>query len=40
MDARDFRRSIEVLREAFSILTAPDRMGVRLATAESDAPRS
>src|SRR6266508_6402439 len=40
VDVHDLRRSIEVLREAFSILTAPDRMGVRLATAELDAPRS
>ena len=40
VDIGDLRRSIEVLREAFSILTAPGRSGLRSATAELDAPRS
>ena len=34
VDVGEFRRSIEVLREAFSFLTAEDRIGLRLATAE------
>jgi len=37
VDVGELRRSIDVLREAFTFLTAPD--GLRLATAESDAPR-
>ncbi len=34
VDVHELRRSVEVLREAFSFLTAPDRIGLRLATAE------
>ena len=33
VDVGELRRSIEVLREAFSILTAPDRIALRVATA-------
>src|SRR6266545_5345496 len=40
VDIDELRQSIEVLREAFSILKAHDRIGLPLATAESDAPRS
>src|SRR6266545_126197 len=34
VDIDELRQSIEVLRGAFSILTAPDQIGLRLATAE------
>ena len=34
VDVGELRRSIEVLREAFSFLTVEDRIGLRLATAE------
>src|SRR6266487_109804 len=40
VDLGELRRSIDVLREAFSILTAPGRSGLRPATVELDAPRS
>ncbi len=34
VDVHELRRSVEVLRDAFSFLTAPNRIGLRLATAE------